>query len=246
MAGPAEDLLEEDLPAAAVASLAEVGLSAEEALQDAGDFPTGATGASGQVLMRSRRATEGWGAHTFQRALIVALFFTGFALGARSARASEPTYPALTGRVVDEAGILTDSTRAALIDMLAQHERATGNQVVVVTLKDLQGYTIEDFGYQLGRKWGIGQKEKNNGALLIVAPNEHKVRIEVGYGLEGVLTDALTSVMLQQAVLPKFRAGDVEGGVVAGTDAIIAQLGLDPATAQAKAQAAAQQPVAPP
>src|SRR5216684_3127568 len=213
MAGPAEDLLEEDLPAAVAASRGEVG-----------DFPAGATGAAGQVLMRPRRATEVWGAQTFRRALIVTLFFTGFALGARSARAAEPTYPALTGRVVDEAGILTDSTRAALTDMLAQHERATGNQVVVVTLKDLQGYTIEDFGYQLGRKWGIGQREKSNGVLLIVTPKEHKVRIEVGYGLEGALTDAISRTIIEQEILPAFRRGDYNGGVLAGTTSILTRL----------------------
>jgi uncharacterized protein len=178
-----------------------------------------------KVLMRPRRATEGWGAHTFRRALIVTLFFTGFAIGARSARAAEPTYPALTGRVVDEAGILTDSTRAALTDMLAQHERETGNQVVVVTLKDLQGYTIEDFGYQLGRKWGIGQKGKNNGVLLIVAPKEHKVRIEVGYGLEGTLTDAVSREIIEREILPAFKSGDFNAGVLAGATSILKVLG---------------------
>ena len=94
-----------------------------------------------------------------------------------------------------------------------------------------QGDDIEDYGYQLGRAWGIGQKDQNNGALFIVAPSEHKVRIEVGYGLEPVLTDALSSVILQEQVLPKFRSGDVEGGVVAGTNAIIDQLSLDQASA---------------
>ena len=123
-------------------------------------------------------------------------------------------------------------------------EQKTGDQLVVVTLPSLQGYEIEDYGYQLGRAWGIGQKGKNNGVVFIVAPSEHKVRIEVGYGLEPILTDALSSVILQEQVLPKFRAGDFDGGVVAGTDAIIDQLGLDPAQAQANAQAAtAQQPV---
>ncbi len=140
-----------------------------------------------------------------------------------------------------QAECANSKTRADLTAKLAALEQKTGDQVVVVTLASLQGDEIEDYGYQLGRAWGIGEKGKNNGALLIVAPAEHKVRIEVGYGLEPVLTDALTSVILQQAVLPKFRAGDVQGGVVDGTDAIIEQLGLDPAQAQARAQAAAQQ-----
>jgi uncharacterized protein len=153
------------------------------------------------------------------------------------------TFPPLTGRVVDNAHVLSAETQAALTAKLAALEQKNGDQVVVVTLPSLQGQAIEDYGYQLGRAWGIGEKGKNNGALFIIAPSEHKVRIEVGYGLEPVLTDALSSVILQTAVLPKFRTGDVEGGVVAGTDAIIEQLGLDPATAKAKAQAAESRPV---
>ena len=178
----------------------------------------------------------------------VLLLVLGLALGlvGTAPAIAAPTFPPLTGRVVDNAHVLSAGTKADLTAKLAALEQKTGDQVVVVTLPSLQGYEIEDYGYQLGRAWGIGQKGKNTGALLIVAPGERKVRIEVGYGLEGVLTDALTSVILQQAVLPKFRAGDVEGGVVAGADAIVSQLGLDPATAQAKAQAAAQQPAAPP
>src|SRR5215510_9002444 len=94
-------------------------------------------------------------------------------------------FPRLTGRVVDEAGILDPQTKAALEQKLADFEAKTTGQFVVVTLKSLQGTSIEDYGYQLGRAWGIGQKDKNSGVLLIVAPNERKVRIEVGYGLEG-------------------------------------------------------------
>src|SRR5580698_5857708 len=178
---------------------------------------------------------------------LIALALTAFVLAAAPARAA-PTFPPLTGRVVDDAHVLSAQTQADLTSKLAALEQKTGDQVVVVTLPSLQGYEIEDYGYQLGRAWGIGEKGKNNGAILIVAPTEHKVRIEVGYGLEPVLTDALTSVILQSQVLPKFRTGDVEGGVVAGTDAIIAQLGLDPATAKAQADAAATQApeVAPP
>jgi uncharacterized protein len=142
--------------------------------------------------------------------------------------ADEPKFPPLTGRVVDDAGILSTSTRAALIDMLAQHERTTGNQVVVVTLKDLQGYTIEDFGYQLGRKWDIGQKGKNNGVLLIVAPKEHKVRIEVGYGLEGTLTDAISRTIIDNYILPSFKREDYNAGVLAGATSMLRALGGNP------------------
>jgi uncharacterized protein len=131
------------------------------------------------------------------------------------------TFPQLTGRVVDEAGVLDDATRQAITDKLAGVEARSGDQVVVVTLKSLQDTSIEDYGYQLGRAWGIGEKDKNTGAILIVAPNERKVRIEVGYGLEGALTDAVTRLIIQNAILPRFRTGDFAGGISRGVDDII-------------------------
>jgi uncharacterized protein len=174
------------------------------------------------------------------RAWVFVLAFAGVMLGAHPAPAA-PSFPPLTGRVVDSAHVLSPQVQADLTAKLQALEQKNGDQLVVVTLPSLQGLEIENYGYQLGRAWGIGQKGKSTGALFIVAPSEHKVRIEVGYGLEPVLTDALTSVILQSAVLPKFRAGDVSGGVVAGTDAIVQQLGLDPETAQANAKAAEAQ-----
>ncbi|MBL8772840.1 MAG: TPM domain-containing protein [Phenylobacterium sp.] len=153
-----------------------------------------------------------------------------------------PKFPALTGRVVDEAGILSPATEQKLTAELAALEQKTGRQVVVATLSSLQGYEIEEYGYQLLRTWGIGRKAEDDGAILIVAPNERKVRIEVGYGLEPVLTDALSSLILQRRILPAFKAGDLEKGVVDGAEAIIAQLGLPPEEARAQiAQAEAQQ-----
>jgi uncharacterized protein len=157
-----------------------------------------------------------------------------------AAASAAPTFPPLTGRVVDDAHVLSAATVSDLTTKLAALETKTGRQVVVVTLPDLQGYEIEDYGYQLGRAWGIGQKGQDNGVLFIVVPTEHKVRIEVGYGLEPVLTDALSSNILQTQVLPKFRDGDVNGGVTAGTDAIIAQLTADPTTQAANVQHATQ------
>jgi uncharacterized protein len=136
-----------------------------------------------------------------------------------------PQFPALSGRVVDEAGLLSAQAKQSLTQLLAGHEQAAGNQVVVVTVKSLQGYPIEDYGYQLGRHWGIGQKQTNNGVLLIVAPKERKVRIEVGYGLEGLLTDAISHQIIQTRILPAFKAGHYEQGIVAGTQAIVAALG---------------------
>jgi uncharacterized protein len=111
--------------------------------------------------------------------------------------------------------------------MLAQHEQQTGNQVVVATIKSLQGTSIEDYGYQLGRAWGIGQKGTNNGALLLVAPNERQVRIEVGYGLEGQLTDAQSKLIIENLILPEFRKGDFNAGVLAGTTTLLRVLGGD-------------------
>ena len=146
------------------------------------------------------------------------------------------TFPQLTGRVVDEAGILNPAARAAIEQKLAAFETKTTGQLVVVTLKSLQGTSIDDYGYQLGRHWGIGQQEKNSGALLIVAPNERKVRIEVGYGLEGQLTDAVSRLIIENSILPRFRAGDFAGGITRGVDDIIQVLTVDPEEWKARAK----------
>src|SRR5215467_4950442 len=123
------------------------------------------------------------------------------------------TFPELTGRVVDDAGILDPAIKAGLERKLAAFEAKTTDQLVVVTLKSLQGTSIEDYGYQLGRHWQIGQKDKNNGVLLIVVPSERKVRIDVGYGLEGTLTDAISRLIIEGAIVPRFRANDYAGGI---------------------------------
>jgi uncharacterized protein len=133
-------------------------------------------------------------------------------------------FPTLSGRVVDDANILDEPTRTALTQKLADLETKSTDQLVVVTLKSLQGTSIEDFGVQLGRKWQIGQKDKNNGVLLIVAPTERKVRIEVGYGLEGTLTDAITRLIIENGIVPRFRANDFPGGITRGVDDIISVL----------------------
>jgi len=137
------------------------------------------------------------------------------------------TFPALIGRVVDEAELLDATDRAALTESLAGLEAKTTDQLVIVTLKSLQGTSIEDYGYQLGRRWQIGQKDKNTGVLLIVAAKERKVRIEVGYGLEGTLTDALTKLIIENSILPQFKVGDFPGGIKRGTEEIIQVLGGD-------------------
>ena len=152
-----------------------------------------------------------------------------------------PSFPALSGRVVDDAHILSDATKSDLTQKLAALEAKTSRQLVVVTLPSLGGYEISDYGYQLGRAWGIGQGKLNNGALLIVAPTEHRVRIEVGYGLEPVLTDAFSSVVITTQITPQFKKGDFDAGVVAGVDALVQQLSLETSVAEQRAAAAANQ-----
>lgn len=136
-------------------------------------------------------------------------------------------FPALSGQVVDNAGMIDNQSREHIAQMLRAHEELTTEQVVVVTVPNLQGSTIEDFGYQLGRFWGIGQQGKDNGALLIVAKEERKVRIEVGYGLEDRLTDAQSSVIINQIITPAFKQGDFVTGITQGAEAIVQVLGGD-------------------
>jgi uncharacterized protein len=150
--------------------------------------------------------------------------------------AAEPTYPALTGRIVDGANLLAPDVRQRLDDKLKAHEDRTSDQVVVATLPSLQDITIEDFANGLFRHWQLGQKAKNNGVLLIVAPKERKVRIEVGYGLEGALTDALSKVIITTAIAPKFKTGDFAGGIEAGVDAILTILAGDAEEWQRRAE----------
>ena len=143
------------------------------------------------------------------------------------AAAKEPVFPALTGRVVDQAQILDSPSKSSLETKLEDFESKTGKQLVVATLSSLQGYEIEDYGYRLGRAWGIGEKGKSNGALLIVAPNERRVRIEVGYGLEGTLTDAVSRLIIENGILPRFRVNDYAGGIARGVDDIVQVLSGD-------------------
>jgi len=135
-----------------------------------------------------------------------------------------PTFPALTGQIVDTAGLLSPEDRAAILADLQSLEQKSTDQLVVVTVPSLQGYEIEEYGYQLGRHWGIGQKDKDNGVLLIVAPNERKVRIEVGRGLEPIVTDLMSKIIIENAILPEFRRGDYGAGIRAGVRDITATL----------------------
>ena len=152
--------------------------------------------------------------------------------------AAQPSFPALSGRVVDAAKILPADRAAALEQRLKTVERETGRQFVVATVPDLQGYDIQDFGVRLGQQWAIGDKERDDGVILLVAPNERKVGIQVGYGLEPILTDALSSQIIRRDILPAFRAGDMPAGIEAGATAIAAQLALPPEEARALAEQA--------
>ena len=139
--------------------------------------------------------------------LLFALYFPlpGLAL--------ELNLPALTGRVVDLAGLLDPARQAELTAQLEAHEKETSNQIVIATVPTLNGYDIADYSNRLGRHWQIGTAEEDNGVLLVVAPNERKVRIEVGYGLEGALTDSLSSIIIQREILPAFRKDQFGSGI---------------------------------
>ena len=131
---------------------------------------------------------------------------------------------ALTGRVTDAANILTRNQQAALSDKLERLEQRTKHQMVVVTVPTLHGRDVADFTKDLANAWGIGRKGHNDGVVLLVAPNEHKVRIAVGYGLEGLLTHDVCQQIIDRTIVPHFRQGDLGGGIQAGTDALIAKL----------------------
>lgn len=167
-----------------------------------------------------RLAGTGWALRRFALPLLT-LIWAGLAL------AADPSFPVLTGRIVDNANLINAEARTRIEQKLQAHEAKTGDQLVVATLPSLQGYAIEDFGNRLFRHWQIGEKQRNNGALLLVAPTERKVRIEVGYGLEGALTDALSKIIITTAVAPKFKTGDFAGGIEGGVDAILTILAGD-------------------
>jgi len=157
--------------------------------------------------------------------------------------AAAQTFPRFTGLVVDDANVLPAETRADLTQKLQALQRDTKRQFVVATIGDTQGFPLEDYGYRLGRAWGVGLGDVDNGAILFIAPNnpagQRGPRLEVGYGLEPILTDAISSAIIQQQMMPKLKAGDVPGAMTAGADAVIAQLRLSPEEAQARVDAAA-------
>lgn len=174
--------------------------------------------------------------------MIRSLALAAFLLLAPCLSYAADNFPALTGRVVDEAGILQPAAKAWLTAELAAHEQRTGQQVVVAVVKSLGGQPIEDYGVALGRAWGIGQKGGNTGAILLVSPADRRVRIEVGYGLEGELTDAVSATIISQVIIPRFKQGDMAGGIVAGTEQILRTLGDNLAAAPPPVRVQQRQP----
>ncbi len=146
--------------------------------------------------------------------IIVAAFFVA------TLAFAEPNFPALTSPLVDAAGVLDSDARTVIDNRLRDYETQSGHQVAVATVPSLEGYDIRDYGNQLFRKWQLGDKQKNDGVLVLVAPKEHKVSIEVGYGLEGDLTDAMSRIIIENAMVPRFKAGDYVGGIHAAIDDI--------------------------
>ncbi|SDO12865.1 uncharacterized protein SAMN05216360_11539 [Methylobacterium phyllostachyos] len=166
--------------------------------------------------------------------LALAVIAACLAVYAVGALAGDLTFPPLSGRVVDAAGLLTPDQRQALEAKLKAHADKTSDQVIVAIVPSLQGTTVEDYANRLFRTWQLGQAQLNNGVLLLVAPQEHKVRIEVGYGLEGALTDALSRTITSGAIKPRFKAGDYFGGLDAALDEILALLAKDAEEAHRK------------
>lgn len=143
-------------------------------------------------------------------------------LAALPALAQGFTFPAFTNYVVDAANVLPPADEAALVAKLKAFQEKSGHQFAVATVPSLQGTSVEDYGNRLFRDWKLGDKTRNDGALLLVAPNERKVRIEVGYGLEGDLTDAVSRLIMENAIFPRFKAGDIPGGISRGADDVMA------------------------
>ena len=164
----------------------------------------------------------------FLAAVLLVIGFTGLTFA--------QNLPALTGRVVDGAEVIPADAEAELTALLEAHEARTSNQVVVATVPSLGGRAIEEYAVELARSWAPGQADKNNGVLFLVAPNEREIRIEVGYGLEGELTDAISRVIIEASIVPRFREGDYAGGIRRGVEDIVAVLEGDAAAFRERAR----------
>ena len=164
------------------------------------------------------------------------------ALLALATPAAAQTFPPLTGRVVDQAHLLSPAQIADLTSKSEALEAQSGRQFVVATVNNLEGYPIEDYAYRLGRAWKVGSAKNNDGVVLVVAPNERKVSIATGYGAGGFMTDAMSGIIIREAILPHFKQNppDYGGGIIAGADAVIKQMSLPPDQALENVTAAEQ------
>lgn len=177
-----------------------------------------------------------WTSKSMPRKLLLPIFTT-LLLVLLAAAAISAELPSLTGRVVDNAGLLDPETRASITQRLETHEANSSDQVVVATIQSLQGEVLEEFANQLFRSWGLGQAEQNNGVLLLVAKDDRKIRIEVGYGLEGTLTDLHAKLIIDNTIVPAFKSGDFARGISDGVDDIITVLTGDGAALEERFQA---------
>jgi uncharacterized protein len=175
------------------------------------------------------------------RRVIALLAATLAALMLTLSPARAEDFPKLTGRVVDDAHLLQPADVTTIEAKLAGLEAQSRRQIVVATVPTLGGDDIDDYANKLFRAWGIGDKQRNDGLLLLIAPTEHKVRIEVGPGLEGIVTDAVSSIIIRHDLTPRFKANDFAGGINAATDALITQLRLPDDEARAMAAKAKTQ-----
>ncbi len=192
------------------------------------------------ITLKLRTGKTGRAYPLLKQPMLIALI----AIGLFATAVMAQTFPVLTGRVVDGAELLSPAQEAEMAASLAVLEAKSSDQLVVVTVPSLEGYAIEDYGNRLARAWAVGQKGKDNGAVLVVAPNDRKVRIEVGRGLEPILTDALTSVIIQSTILPRFRRGDFAGGIIAGVKDITDSLTGDAAEVAVRARGGGVKPAA--
>jgi uncharacterized protein len=191
-------------------------------------------------LLENLLRTEGLALATRLRVVAAALALAAVAALVPAPVRAAANFPALTGRVVDQAQVLSAGERADLEGKLADLESKSGIQLVVATVSSLGGEEIEPYANELFRAWKLGEAKKNNGVLFLIAPKEHRVRIEVGYGLEGTLTDATASLIIANAVAPRFKAGDYDGGVARGVDDIITVLTTDSSEWQKKPELRAE------
>lgn len=158
-----------------------------------------------------------------KRALLLLTLLVPLAVGAGAAALNVPPKPTDIP-IVDQANVLSPEQEQALAAKIAQERSATSNQIGILVIKSLEGDALEDYSIRVAREWGIGTKDKNNGVLLLVAIDDRRVRIEVGYGLEGALTDLRSGQIIRDRIVPEFRNGKYYEGINSGTDGIIAAI----------------------